>query len=69
MASKAAYEAVVRSMKDLAGRKMGVTRSQSLTWLLGVAITEAAGLEGKVECRPPGDCTTMLGAVKAGSAE
>lgn len=67
--SKAAYDAGVRSVKDLAGRKIGVTQPQSLTWLLGVAITEAAGLKGKVEFRPLGDFTTMLGAVKAGSVD
>ena len=38
---------VVRSVKDLADRKIGVTQPQSLTWLLGVAITEAAGTEGQ----------------------
>ncbi|MFS8037800.1 ABC transporter substrate-binding protein [Xanthobacter sp. AM11] len=69
LVSKAAYDAGVRSVKDLAGRKIGVTQPQALTWLLGVAITEAAGLKGKVDFRPLGDFTTMLGAVKAGSVD
>ncbi|MFG1426311.1 ABC transporter substrate-binding protein [Roseixanthobacter glucoisosaccharinicivorans] len=69
LVSKAAYDAGVRSVKDLAGKKIGVTQPQSLTWLLGVAITEAAGLKGKVDFRPLGDFTTMLGAVKAGSVD
>ncbi|MEP9352590.1 ABC transporter substrate-binding protein [Xanthobacter sp. KR7-65] len=66
---KAAYEAGVRSVKDLAGRKVGVTQPQAWTWLLGVYIAEAAGLKGKVDFRPLGDFTTMLGAVKAGSVD
>ncbi|MFG1464005.1 ABC transporter substrate-binding protein [Xanthobacter sp. DSM 24535] len=69
LVSKTAYEAGVRSVKDLAGKKIGVTQPQALTWLLGVAITEAAGLKGKVDFRPLGDFTTMLGAVKAGSVD
>lgn len=69
LVSKAAYDAGVRSVKDLAGKKIGVTQPQSLTWLLGVAITEAAGMKGKVDFRPLGDFTTMLGAVKAGSVD
>lgn len=67
--SKAAYDAGVRSVKDLAGRKIGVTQPQAWTWLLGVYIAEAAGLKDKVEFRPLGDFTTMLGAVKANSVD
>ncbi|MEP9378293.1 ABC transporter substrate-binding protein [Aquabacter sp. CN5-332] len=67
--NKAVYESGVRSVKDLAGKKIGVTQPQALTWLLGVVITEAAGLKGKVDFRPLGDLTTMLGAVKAGSVD
>lgn len=67
--SKAAYDSGVRSVKDLAGKKIGITQPQSLTWLLATEITSAAGLGGTVELRPLGDLTTMLGAVKSGSVD
>jgi len=62
---KSAFDAGLKSVKDLAGRKIGITQPQGWTWLLGVYITEAVKLRGSVELKPLGDFTTMLGAVKA----
>ncbi|SAH86168.1 ABC transporter substrate-binding protein [Bordetella ansorpii] len=57
----------VRSLKDLAGKRMGATQPQSSTWLMAVYLTQKAGIGDKVDIRPLGDLATMLGALKTGS--
>ena len=59
----------LKSVKDLSGRKIGITQPQGWTWLLGAYITEAVNLRESVELKPLGDFTTMLAAVKAKSVD
>jgi NitT/TauT family transport system substrate-binding protein len=63
------FDAGLRSVKDLAGRTIGVTQPQGWTWLLGAYITEAANLRTPVELKPLGDLTTMLAAVKSNAVD
>jgi NitT/TauT family transport system substrate-binding protein len=63
------FDAGLKNVKQLAGRKLGITQPQAWTWLLAAYITEAVGLKEQVELRPLGDFTTMLGGVKAKSVD
>ncbi|HEY0295999.1 MAG TPA: ABC transporter substrate-binding protein [Bordetella sp.] len=57
----------IRTLKDLAGKRLGATQPQSVTWLMGVYLMQKAGLGDTVDIRPLGDLATMLGALKTGS--
>lgn len=63
------YDAGVRSAKDLAGKKIGITQPQGWTWLLAGYIAETLKIGKSVELKPLGDLTTMLAAVKSKSVE
>lgn len=56
-----------RSLKDLAGQKVGATQPGSVTALMAIYLMEQAGIAGKVDIRPLGDLSTMLAALKTGS--
>lgn len=56
-----------RSLKDLAGQRVGATQPGSVTALMAVYLMQQAGLSDKVDIRPLGDLATMLGALKTGS--
>lgn len=56
-----------KSLKDLAGQRIGATQPGSVTALMAVYLMEQAGISGKVDIRPLGDLATMLGALKTGS--
>lgn len=56
-----------RSLKDLAGQRVGATQPGSVTALMAIYLMEQAGIAGKVDIRPLGDLATMLGALKTGS--
>jgi NitT/TauT family transport system substrate-binding protein len=66
---KEVFDSGVRSVKDLAGRKIGITQPQAWTWLLASYITEMVKLQSPAELKPLGDFTTMLGALKAKSVD
>lgn len=63
--NKEVYDSGVTSVKQLAGRSLGVTAPQAATWLMAIYITEHAGVKDDVAIRPLGDFTTMMGAVKS----
>ncbi|MEO6984255.1 MAG: ABC transporter substrate-binding protein [Paralcaligenes sp.] len=56
-----------RSLKDLAGQRIGATQPGSVTALMAVYLMQRAGISDKVDIRPLGDLSTMLGALKVGS--
>ena len=56
----------IKSLKDLAGKRMGATQPQSSTWLMAVYLMQKAGVADKVDIRPLGNLATMLGALKTG---
>ncbi|HVR51119.1 MAG TPA: ABC transporter substrate-binding protein [Pseudorhodoferax sp.] len=56
-----------KSLKDLAGQRIGATQPGSVTALMAIYLMEQAGISGKVDIRPLGDLATMLGALKTGS--
>jgi len=56
-----------RSLKDLAGQRVGATQPGSVTALMAVYLMQQAGISDKVDIRPLGDLATMLGALKTGS--
>lgn len=56
-----------RSLKDLAGQKVGATQPGSVTALMAVYLMQQAGIASSVDIRPLGDLATMLGALKTGS--
>ncbi|WP_459616399.1 ABC transporter substrate-binding protein [Bordetella sp. 2513F-2] len=65
---RADYESgAIRSLSDLAGKRMGATQPQSSTWLMAVYLMQKAGVADRVDIRPLGDLSTMLGALKTGS--
>lgn len=57
----------IKSLKDLAGKRVGATQPQSVTWLMAAYLMQQAGIADKVDVRPLGDLATMLGALKTGS--
>lgn len=57
----------IKSLKDLAGKRVGATQPQSSTWLMALYLMQKAGVAEKVDIRPLGDLATMLGALKTGS--
>lgn len=57
----------IKTLKDLAGKRVGATQPQSVTWLMAVYLMQQAGIADKVDVRPLGDLATMLGALKTGS--
>src|ERR1700730_2822191 len=63
------FDGGLKNVKQLAGRKLGITQPQAWTWLLAAYITEAVNLKDSVELKPLGDFTTMLGGVKAKSVD
>jgi NitT/TauT family transport system substrate-binding protein len=69
LVSKKLYDSGVRSVKDLAGHSIGITQPQSATWLMAVFLADRAGIRDKVQIKPLGDFSTMLGAVKSGSID
>lgn len=66
---KELFEAGLKSVSDLAGRKIGITQPQAWTWLLAAYITETVKLKDPAELKALGDFTTMLGALKAKSVD
>lgn len=56
-----------RTLKDLAGERIGATQPGSVTSLMAIYLMEQAGIADKVDIRPLGDLATMLGALKTGS--
>lgn len=56
-----------RSLKDLAGQRIGATQPGSVTSLMAIYLMEQAGIADNVDIRPLGDLATMLGALKTGS--
>lgn len=69
LASTKAWSDGVRDIRSLAGRSIGITQPQSVTWLMAVYLTEMAGIKDKVQIRPLGDFSTMMGALKSGSID
>lgn len=63
------FDAGLKDVKQLSGRKIGITQPQGWTWLLAAYIAEAVKLKDAVELKALGDFTTMLGAVKAKSVD
>lgn len=63
------YDAGLKTAKDLAGKKIGVTAPQGWTWLLAVYIGQALKIDKQLDIRPLGDMQTMLGALKSKSVE
>jgi NitT/TauT family transport system substrate-binding protein len=63
------FDAGLKNVKQLAGRKIGITQPQAWTWLLAAYIADAVNLKESIELKPLGDFTTMLGAVKAKSVD
>ncbi|ARP74632.1 ABC transporter substrate-binding protein [Bordetella genomosp. 6] len=57
----------IRTLADLAGKRVGATQPQSSTWLMALYLMQKAGVADKVDIRPLGDLATMLGALKTGS--
>jgi len=57
----------IKTLKDLAGKRVGATQPQSSTWLMAVYLMQQAGVADQVDIRPLGDLATMLGALKTGS--
>jgi NitT/TauT family transport system substrate-binding protein len=66
---KELFDAGLTDVKQLSGRKIGITQPQGWTWLLAAYIAEAVHLKDAVELKALGDFTTMLGAVKARSVD
>ena len=56
-----------KSLKDLAGQKIGATQPGSVTALMAVYLMQQAGISDKVDIRALGDLATMLAALKTGS--
>jgi NitT/TauT family transport system substrate-binding protein len=63
------FDAGLKDVKGLKGRKIGITQPQGWTWLLAAYIAEAVNLKDSIELKALGDFTTMLGAVKAKSVD
>jgi len=63
------FDAGLKDVKALKGRKIGITQPQGWTWLLAAYIAEAVNLKDSIELKALGDFTTMLGAVKAKSVD
>ena len=57
----------LKSLKDLAGQRIGATQPGSVTALMAIYLMEQAGISSKVDIRPLGDLATMLGALKTGA--
>ncbi len=57
----------IKSLEDLAGKRIGATQPGSSTWLMAIYLMQQAGIADKVDLRPLGDLATMLGALKTGS--
>ncbi|WP_028353835.1 ABC transporter substrate-binding protein [Bordetella petrii] len=57
----------IKTLKDLAGKRVGATQPQSSTWLMALYLMQKAGVADQVDIRPLGDLATMLGALKTGS--
>ncbi len=67
---KADYDSgKIKSLKDLAGKRIGATQPGSVTAVMALYLAERAGIGGKVDIRPLADLATMLGALKTGSVE
>jgi NitT/TauT family transport system substrate-binding protein len=67
---KADYDSgKIKSLKDLAGKKIGATQPGSVTAVMALFLAERAGIAGKVDIRPLADLATMLGALKTGSVD
>lgn len=56
-----------KSLKDLAGQRIGATQPGSVIALMAIYLMQQAGISDKVDIRPLGDLSTMLGALKTGS--
>jgi NitT/TauT family transport system substrate-binding protein len=56
-----------KSLKDLAGQRVGATQPGSVTALMAIYLMQQAGIADRVDIRPLGDLATMLGALKTGS--
>jgi NitT/TauT family transport system substrate-binding protein len=61
------FDAGIKSAKDLAGKKIGITQPQGWTWLLAGFIAET--LKIQVDLKPLGDLTTMLAGLKSKSVD
>jgi NitT/TauT family transport system substrate-binding protein len=59
----------IKTLKDLAGKKIAATQPGSVTAVMAAFLSERAGIAGKVEIRPLADLATMLGALKTGSVD
>ena len=59
----------IKTLKDLAGKKIAATQPGSVTAVMALFLAERAGIAGKVEIRPLADLATMLGALKTGSVD
>lgn len=67
---KADYDSgKIKTLKDLAGKRIGATQPGSVTAVMALYLAERAGIAGKVDIRPLADLATMLGALKTGSVE
>lgn len=42
----------IKSLKDLAGKRVGATQPQSSTWLMALYLMQKAGVADKVDIRP-----------------
>lgn len=69
LVSKKAWNEGVRDIAALAGRSIGITQPQSVTWLMATYFADKFGIKDKVQIRPLGDFSTMLGALKSGSVD
>ncbi len=61
------FDAGLKSVRNLSGKKIGITQPQAWTWLLAAYISDA--VKTPIDLKPLGDFTTMLGAVKAKSVD
>lgn len=59
----------IKTLADLAGKKIGATQPGSVTAVMAAFLSERAGIAGKIEIRPLADLATMLGALKTGSVD
>lgn len=69
LASKKSYDAGIRTVADLKGKKLAVTQPQAATWLMAVYISQHFGVGDDIEILGLGDFTTMMGAVKSGRVD
>lgn len=56
-----------KTLKDLAGQRIGATQPGSVTALMAIYLMQRAGISKTVDIRPLGDLATMLGALKTGA--